>query len=142
MIDISADLGEGAPGEDEIWPLIDSANVACGGHVGDEASMRDAAARAREHGVKLGAHPSYPDRENFGRVEMPMDAEAIADTVYAQIVRACLTVKCASLTFWGYTDGRSWISETEAGMGFATLLDDALRPKPAFYAVQRALAGR
>jgi endo-1,4-beta-xylanase len=70
----------------------------------------------------------------------PADLQAQAD-IYAQIVRACATVKCASLTFWGYTDGRSWISETQAGMGAATLLDDALRPKPAFYAVQRALAG-
>jgi endo-1,4-beta-xylanase len=61
--------------------------------------------------------------------------------VYASIVRACETVRCASLTFWGFTDGRSWISETQAGMGAATLLDEQLRPKPAFYAVQRALAG-
>jgi endo-1,4-beta-xylanase len=62
--------------------------------------------------------------------------------IYAQIVRACLTVKCASLTFWGFTDGRSWISETQAGLGAATLLDDALRPKPAFLSVQQALSGR
>ena len=68
------------------------------------------------------------------------DLQRQAD-IYAQIVRACLAVKCASLTFWGYTDGRSWISETQAGMGAATMLDDALRPKPAFTAVQRALAG-
>jgi endo-1,4-beta-xylanase len=59
--------------------------------------------------------------------------------IYAQIVRACVAVRCASLTFWGYTDGRSWISETQAGMGAATLLDAELRPKPAFRAVQRAL---
>ncbi len=68
----------------------------------------------------------------------PADLQVQAD-IYAQIVRACLAVKCASLTFWGYTDGRSWISETQAGMGAATLLDDALRPKPAFSAVQQAL---
>lgn len=66
------------------------------------------------------------------------DLRAQAD-VYATIVRACLTVSCASLTFWGFTDGRSWISETQSGMGAATLLDEALRPKPAFAAVQRAL---
>jgi endo-1,4-beta-xylanase len=62
--------------------------------------------------------------------------------IYATIVRSCLQVRCASLTFWGYTDGRSWISETQAGMGAATLLDAQLRPKPAFFAVQRALSGR
>ncbi len=61
--------------------------------------------------------------------------------IYAQIVRSCLAVDCRSLTFWGFTDGRSWISETQAGMGAATLLDEELRPKPAFFAVQRALAG-
>ncbi|MEY2442249.1 MAG: endo,4-beta-xylanase [bacterium] len=70
----------------------------------------------------------------------PADLQAQAD-IYAQIVRSCLAVTCASLTFWGYTDGRSWISETQAGMGAATLLDEALRPKPGFYAVQKALAG-
>ena len=59
--------------------------------------------------------------------------------IYAQIVRSCVAVQCASLTFWGFTDGRSWISETQAGMGAATLLDEHLRPKPAFRAVQRAL---
>ena len=61
--------------------------------------------------------------------------------IYEQIVRACLTVGCTSLTFWGFTDSRSWISETQAGMGAATLLDDKLAPKPAFLAVQRALGG-
>ena len=84
-IDISADLGEGAPGEDEIWPLITSANVACGGHVGDDASMAWAAQRARFLGVRLGAHPSYPDRENFGRVSMAMAADDLRASLIAQI---------------------------------------------------------
>jgi endo-1,4-beta-xylanase len=61
--------------------------------------------------------------------------------IYAQIVRSCRAVDCRSLTFWGFTDGRSWISETQAGMGAATLLDEQLRPKPAFAAVQAALRG-
>ncbi len=68
------------------------------------------------------------------------DLEAQA-RIYEQIVNRCQTVKCKSLTFWGFTDGRSWISETQAGMGAATLLDDKLAPKPAFLAVQRALGG-
>lgn len=68
------------------------------------------------------------------------DLEAQA-RIYALIVRSCETVKCRSLTFWGFTDGRSWISETQAGMGAATLLDGELQPKPAFFAVQRALGG-
>ncbi len=85
MIDISADLGEGSPGEDEIWPLITSANVACGGHIGDLESMIDAARRARELGVRLGAHPSYPDRENFGRKSLAMPPGSLRAALIAQI---------------------------------------------------------
>ena len=85
MIDISADLGEGASGEDEIWPLVTSANVACGGHIGDDESMSYAARRARELGVQLGAHPSYPDRENFGRVSMAIAPAALRASLVAQI---------------------------------------------------------
>lgn len=85
MIDLSADLGEGSPGEEEIWPLIDSANVACGGHTGDEASMRDAVERAIANGVKLGAHPSYPDREHFGRRSLDLEPIVLRDSLIEQI---------------------------------------------------------
>lgn len=76
-------------------------------------------------------------------VPMPPDANKLAAQarIYEQIVAACRAVDCRSLTFWGFTDGRSWISETQQGMGAATLLDEALQPKPAFGAVQRALGG-
>lgn len=85
MIDLSADLGEGSPGEVEIWPLITSANVACGGHIGDEDSMREAARLAQMHGVRFGAHPSYPDRENFGRKSLVMAPDALRDSLIAQL---------------------------------------------------------
>lgn len=85
MIDLSADLGEGAPDEDEIWPLITSANVACGGHTGDERSMGEAARLAREHGVRIGAHPSYPDREHFGRRSITMDPDALRASLVGQL---------------------------------------------------------
>lgn len=85
MIELSADLGEGSPGEHEIWPLIQRANVACGGHAGDGDSMRQAAELARHHGVILGAHPSYPDRENFGRKSMQMDPAALRASLIAQL---------------------------------------------------------
>ena len=85
MIDLSADLAEGAPGEKEIWPMISSANVACGGHYGDEHSMIDAVRRARRHNVRLGAHPSYPDRANFGRKSMSMAPPALRATLIEQI---------------------------------------------------------
>ena len=78
-------MGEGAPGEEQIWPLITSANIACGGHYGDEQSMAHAVAAALEHDVKIGAHPSYPDRENFGRKSMTMAPATLHASIVAQI---------------------------------------------------------
>jgi 5-oxoprolinase (ATP-hydrolysing) subunit A len=84
-IDLSADLGEGTPGEEEIWPLIGSANVACGGHTGDAASMREAARLAKFHSVRLGAHPSYPDREHFGRRSIDLPPGKLHSSLVSQI---------------------------------------------------------
>lgn len=85
VIELSADLGEGSPGEEEIWPLIHRANVACGGHTGDAESMRAAAELARKHGVHFGAHPSYPDREHFGRKSLAIAPEELRASLIAQL---------------------------------------------------------
>lgn len=85
MIDISADLAEGSPHEDEIWPLVNSANVACGGHIGDSESMAIASRLARKYEVTLGAHPSYPDRENFGRKSLSIPQESLRASLLEQI---------------------------------------------------------
>ena len=85
MIDLSADLAEGAPDEEEIWPMITSANVACGGHVGDRQTMTEALRRARRHDVRVGAHPSYPDRANFGRKSMTMSPPALRASIVEQV---------------------------------------------------------
>ncbi len=66
-LDLNADLGEGCADEALILPWISSANIACGGHTGDAASMRASIARALEHSVAVGAHPSYADPAHFGR---------------------------------------------------------------------------
>lgn len=89
-IDLNADLGEG-PGEAALYPLITSANVACGGHAGDEASMREAVRLAILHGVAIGAHPSYPDRESVGRVSMTF-APAELELVVARQVGALAAI--------------------------------------------------
>jgi 5-oxoprolinase (ATP-hydrolysing) subunit A len=85
VIDLSADLGEGSSGEEEIWPLITSANVACGGHTGDADSMAAAARFAKQFNLRFGAHPSYPDRENFGRVSMQLTPVELRASLIAQI---------------------------------------------------------
>jgi len=84
-IDLNSDLGEGAGTDALLMPLISSANIACGGHAGDETTMRDTVALARKHGVAIGAHPGYPDRENFGRDPMVMSEDDLRDEVARQI---------------------------------------------------------
>lgn len=75
-IDLNADLGEGCGDDGALIGVVTSCNVACGGHAGDERSMAEALTLAREAGVAAGAHPSYPDKDGFGRrsVETPLDA--------------------------------------------------------------------
>ncbi|WP_404431185.1 LamB/YcsF family protein [Microbacterium lacus] len=89
-IDLNADLGEtvdGVPTADDgaMFAVISSASIACGGHAGDAATMRAASARAAHLGVAVGAHPSYPDTANFGRLPMSMRREDLAASVAAQL---------------------------------------------------------
>lgn len=74
-IDFNCDFGEGFGDDAAIAPWISSASIACGGHAGDQASMRRAIALCQEHGVAIGAHPSYEDRAHFGRRELPITPE-------------------------------------------------------------------
>jgi len=86
-IDFNCDMGElpDAALEEALMQYITSANIACGGHAGGADTMRRTVDAAHRHGVAVGAHPSYPDRANFGRVEMDLSAAEIARTVYEQI---------------------------------------------------------
>jgi 5-oxoprolinase (ATP-hydrolysing) subunit A len=91
FIDINSDLGESperlANGQDlELMRSISSANIACGGHAGDEGTMKQTLKAARELKIAVGAHPSYPDRSNFGRVEMPLSPAELEKSVYEQIM--------------------------------------------------------
>jgi UPF0271 protein len=66
-------------------PFLTSVNIASGGHAGDDATMKATIEQARRWGLAVGAHPSYPDRANFGRIAITMPAEALADTVFEQV---------------------------------------------------------
>ncbi|EGE4654206.1 5-oxoprolinase subunit PxpA [Salmonella bongori serovar 40:z35:-] len=79
-IDLNADLGEGCTSDAELLTLVSSANIACGFHAGDAWTMLVSVREALKNGVAIGAHPSFPDRENFGRTAMDLPPE----TVYAQ----------------------------------------------------------
>lgn len=89
-IDINCDVGESNIGgylalEKTILPLVSSCNIACGGHAGDIDQMHAVIELSRKHNVRIGAHPSYPDRANFGRLTMHLTEEALFDTITLQI---------------------------------------------------------
>jgi UPF0271 protein len=85
LIDLNADVGEECGQDAALMRCITSANVACGVHAGGIGTMRDTVILAREHGVAIGAHPSFPDRENFGRRDMQLPPAEIADLIVHQI---------------------------------------------------------
>ena len=82
---INCDLGEGIGNDAELMPYIDEANIACGFHAGDAFTMRETVALCIRHKVKIGAHPSYLDRENFGRKEIELSPEEIYLLVRKQV---------------------------------------------------------
>lgn len=86
-IDLNADLGEGGGEDADLMELITSANIACGGHAGDEETMRRTIALAKAAGVAAGAHPGYEDREHFGRLAMAFPLERVTDLVARQVER-------------------------------------------------------
>lgn len=81
-VDLNADLGEGCGSDAALLQLVSSANIACGFHAGDAQTMLACVREALKNGVSIGAHPSFPDRENFGRTAMTLPPE----TVYAQLL--------------------------------------------------------
>jgi 5-oxoprolinase (ATP-hydrolysing) subunit A len=86
QIDLNCDMGEGCGNDAELMRFISSANIACGFHAGDEVTMRATAELALEHGVAIGAHPGYRDRDNFGRTPMLLPADEVREIVLEQIV--------------------------------------------------------
>lgn len=90
-MDINCDMGERPEAlidgtEEQLMQCVTSANIACGGHAGDADSMEKTLRLARQYNVGIGAHPGYPDRANFGRLEMRLSVDEIASTVYEQIM--------------------------------------------------------
>jgi 5-oxoprolinase (ATP-hydrolysing) subunit A len=83
-IDLNADVGEGMD-DAALLPFVTSANVACGAHAGDPSVMDETVTLALAHGVRVGAHPGYPDRANFGRATMELPADAIENLVLYQV---------------------------------------------------------
>lgn len=86
-IDLNADLGEGGTQDTALLGLVSSANIACGGHAGDEQTMRRTIQASITAGVAIGAHPGYEDREHFGRRAMTIPLNQVTDLVHRQVKR-------------------------------------------------------
>ena len=84
-IDLNSDVGEGIGNEAQLMPFLSSCNIACGGHAGDERTMGTTIRIARQCNVKLGAHPGYPDKENFGRKVMDISTNDLIASILAQL---------------------------------------------------------
>lgn len=84
-IDLNSDVGEGIGNEAQLMPFLSSCNIACGGHAGDERTMGTTIRVARQYNVKLGAHPGYPDKENFGRKVMDISTNDLIASIQAQL---------------------------------------------------------
>ena len=86
-IDINSDLGEGTGNDPLIMPLISSCNIACGGHYGNEESMQTTIQLAMKYGVKIGAHPAFPDKNDFGRKILTMTKSELKQSVFHQLLQ-------------------------------------------------------
>ncbi|OZV69959.1 5-oxoprolinase subunit PxpA [Winogradskyella aurantia] len=86
QIDINADVGEGLNNEEALLPHLSSCNIACGGHAGDNATMTAITKLAKEYQVKIGAHPSFPDKANFGRRPMEISCSDLFQSLKNQIM--------------------------------------------------------
>ncbi len=84
-LDINADVGEGVGNENKLFPFITSCNIACGSHAGDKETMVSTVRLAKEFGVKIGAHPSFKDKENFGRKILKIDKNELLNSLINQV---------------------------------------------------------
>ncbi len=92
---LNVDLGELPDEPEDLYSCAHVANVACGGHAGDEASMRRAVVLCALHGAALGAHPSYPDREGFGRRRVTIAPGDLRESVGQQCARLAAVARAA-----------------------------------------------
>lgn len=88
-LDLNADLGEGIGADEALLQVVSSASIACGGHAGDETTMRVALRGAKARGVAVGAHPGFADPEHFGRRRLLLEPEELDAQIRGQVSRFC-----------------------------------------------------
>src|SRR3989454_11928094 len=127
VIDLNADLGEGVGTDGDLLPYITSVNVACGAHAGDLETIRRTVELARTHGVGIGAHPSFPDREGFGRRAMALRAGDVVATVAAQIEVVAGVARDAGVRLQHVKPHGALYNQAVADHALAAAIGDAVR---------------
>ncbi|MBU2409535.1 MAG: 5-oxoprolinase subunit PxpA [Gammaproteobacteria bacterium] len=127
QIDLNADLGEGCENDEALLGLVSSANIACGWHVGDARTMQQCVRWAIENKVAIGPHPSYPDRENFGRREMNLPREEVVAGVLYQIGALAAIVKAEGGTLSHVKAHGALYNQAVKDPALADALCDAVR---------------
>ena len=84
-LDINADVGEGIGNENKLFPFISSCNIACGGHAGDYKTMLSTVRLAKQNKINIGAHPSFEDRNNFGRKILKVEKKELLNSLVNQV---------------------------------------------------------
>jgi UPF0271 protein len=131
-IDLNADVGEatdaaGIEVERTLLGLVTSVHVACGGHAGDEESMRATVAAALEQGVQVGAHPSYPDRAGFGRNPMEIDRDELGRSLTGQLQALDGICRAAGTTVASVKAHGALYEEVAKGGAIYETMRDAVR---------------
>lgn len=93
LCDLNCDMGEGIGNDADLMPFISSANISCGFHAGNSQIIRQTIELALEHGVHMGAHPSFRDKEHFGRREMKLSPDKLYAIVLEQLIKIELLAK-------------------------------------------------
>ena len=132
IVDLNADVGEGLEAE-ALMPHLTSVSVACGGHAGDRQTMAATLHAAKRHGLRVGAHPSYPDRTHFGRVDIGLQPSELAESVRQQLstlgeVAAEAGVRLTHVKAHGALYNRAWQDRAvaEVVVGTVAALNPAL----------------
>ncbi len=128
IVDLNADVGEAADEagiavERELLRSVTSVHVACGGHAGDAASMQATVSAALAAGVRVGAHPSYPDRDGFGRRPLDLAPDELASSLRAQIGDLLAVARACGTTVYSVkAHGALYADVAAGGAGFGALV--------------------
>ena len=132
VVDLNIDLGELDEEEEDLYALATVANVACGGHAGDEATMQRAVTLARRHGTRVAAHPSFVDRAHFGRESMKVEPAELYQAIVDQVSALGAVLRAAEMDLFGVkAHGALYHAAAATAETAAALLDAAVAEWPA-----------